>query len=126
MSLFSIFSYVFFFIWEPSKLHIEFPAALAGHHGFDSLSQVLRGSAQIFHKPVCQILRERSRTYKKRGWMGRVWLVNFLLAGCPMESSAPSGQYDLGKEYLPNIEDILANSYGTELNDLYESWACAL
>lgn len=41
----------------------EFLAALAGHLGFESLSQVriLRGSAQIFYKPVCQIVHERSR-----------------------------------------------------------------
>lgn len=61
VSLFFIPSSVVLFVWEPSKLHVEFLAAPAGHLGFESLSQVLCGSAKIFYKHIYQILRARPR-----------------------------------------------------------------
>lgn len=113
------------------KTASEFLAALAGHLGFQSLSPRLRTSLYARYYVKDQ------GACKLRGWMGRVWLEHFLVTGLrnhsPVESSAPNGQYkypDLDREDLPNIEDLLANSYGIDfsaiLNDLSESWPCAL
>ena len=121
------------------KTKCDFLAALADHLGFESLSQVLRGPAQIFYKPLCQILSVRSSKGYVSSGVRWVWSGWYIFWWQDLEITQPwraplrtdsTRTPDLDRKDLPNIENLLVKSYESHFsfifNDLSESWPCGL